>query len=218
MPESWTEMNIVPPQGATGIEVLKEIIAPLIRSALKGLIESWHYGQYGAPEPYHLRVRVLWPTQEVALQGKDAMEDFLRKAQLAGSIADYFEGSHGERDSIYSGEAGEYQGMWKAVYKLWEAQSELAIAALNRGLEEHPTLPYQWERSAHLLANRLFLNYPDEVYMALGYACGYLDILTGQTRAQPVIALAEFQRDVGAALRSHFADSVARMANRDTGC
>jgi hypothetical protein len=200
-----------------GTEILKVIIGPLVHSALKGIIESWHYGQYGAPEPYHLRLRILWRSQEVALQGKDAMQDFLRRAQLAGSIIDHFEGSHGERDSTYPGEFEEYKDTWKAVYKLWEAQSELALSALCRSSEETPTLPHQWERGAHLLANRLFLNYPDEVYLALGYACGYLDLITGRSRAQPVLALAQFQRDMGTSLRPHFAESVGRKFSRDTG-
>jgi hypothetical protein len=122
-------------------------------------------------------VRILWNSASQVTAPKKELSRFL-DAEKPGVIADWYEGSHGVRNAVYPGEDGEYGvEMWEATYRLWESQSEYALKLLANestgSLSKHPVV-WHWERSVHLLTNRLFFGFYDEIYLTLRQADGYL--------------------------------------------
>ncbi len=218
MSDEWTEVNLVPPSEDDRIKVLLDVIDPLVHDKLRGRLDSWHYGQYSDPAPFHLRLRIHWQQSEQVAEDKAELFDFLDTKKLEGILVDRYEGSHGERGLTYPGEADEYgTEMWDITYKFWESQSEYALTLMKHEFDNSLSkqVPFHWERSAHLLTNRLFLNYFDEAYLSLNQARGYLDIITGHTGNSAVITLTQIQREIGRQLRQFFAKSVARKFDQD---
>src|SRR5271154_5043727 len=95
MPDEWTEVNLVPHSPDERIRVLLEVIDPLVHDKLGGRVDSWHYGMYGMPAPFHLRLRVRWREPGQAAEGRAVMSDFLDLKQNEGTIQESYEGSHG---------------------------------------------------------------------------------------------------------------------------
>lgn len=124
----------MPPSQDDGIKVLLEVIDPLVHDTLIGRFDSWHYGQYAdpEPEPFHLRLRIKWQRPERAAEDKETMFTYLDTLVHEGTLAEWFEGSHGVRDRTYPDEADEYKEMWGVTYKLWESQSELTLVVQSR--------------------------------------------------------------------------------------
>ena len=152
-----------------------------------------------------------------AAEDKETLFTYLDKLVDEGVLTEWFEGSHGVRDQTYPDETAEYKEMWVVTYKLWEAQSDLALAALRHdsGDSLSKPLPYHWQRSAHLLANRLILSIFDEVYLHVNEARGYLDLAT---RGYPGVAtLTQIQGRIGIDLKRYLTKSVARKVEEDFG-
>jgi Lantibiotic biosynthesis dehydratase C-term len=175
--DEWTEVNLVPSTIQDRIRVLLDIVEPLVHTELGGRIDTWFFGHYGDPAPYHLRVRILWRDQANANQGKRELSTFLDTQKGHRAIADWYEGSHGHRGQQYPGEADDFgTEMWAATYKLWGCQSEFALVLLKNesqdSLSKH-SFSWHWERAVHLFTNRLFLGISDEIYLMLKQAAGY---------------------------------------------
>lgn len=181
MPDEWTEVNLVLLSKEDRIRLLLDVVDPFMRGMFSQHINCWFYGDYDEPPvPAHLRIRILWQAPIEAAAKMDLF-DFLDIEKSAGTIADWYEGAHGIRNQTYLGEADQYgTEMWEATYKLWASQSEYAIALLRN--ESASSLSKQsfvwhWERSVHLLTDRLFLNTLDEIYLSLRQGSGYLKLL-----------------------------------------
>lgn len=179
MPEEWTEVNLVLNSVNDRIRALLDTIEPMVHNELNGRIDTWFFGHYGTPPPYHLRVRILWRNQEDVSSGKDDLSTYLDNRKSNGSIADWYEGRDGERGQRYLGEDDRFGAeMWEVTYKLWGCQSEFALTLLKneseRSLSTQPFV-WHWERALHLFTNRLFLGIGDEIYLTLRQAGGYLN-------------------------------------------
>lgn len=178
MPDEWTEVNIILHSTEDRIRVLFDIIEPLVHNKLDGRIDTWFFGHYSTPPPYHLRVRILWRNEAGVSEGKNDLSDYLDNQKSNGSIADWYEGCDGERGQRYVGEDDRFGvEMWKVTYKLWGCQSEFALALLKneseQSLSKQPFV-WHWDRALHLFTNRLFLGIGDEIYLTLRQAGGYL--------------------------------------------
>lgn len=75
MADEWTEANLVPPTMQDRIRVLLDVIEPLVQNELDGRIDTWFFGHYGDPAPYHLRVRILWRDEANANEGQRELSD-----------------------------------------------------------------------------------------------------------------------------------------------
>jgi hypothetical protein len=177
MPDEWTEVNLVPHSRDDGIKVLLEVIDPLVHDKLSGRIDSWHYGQYDEPAPFHLRLRVHWQEPEQSAESRSAVSDFLEVKKNEGILQDHYEGSHGEKNMTYPDESSTFKEIWEATYRFWEGQSEFALALLKREYDGSLSedLTSHWESTVHLFSNRMGLSQPDEVYLALQRARSYID-------------------------------------------
>jgi hypothetical protein len=177
MPDEWTEVNLVPHARDDRLKVLFDVIDPLVHDTLSGRIDSWHYGQYDQPAPFHLRLRVHWREAEQSTEGRSVISDFLEVKKNDGVLSDCYEGNHGERNQTYTGEAPTFKEMWEATYRFWESQSEFALALLRAGSDGSLSddLTWHWESNVHLFSNRLLLGYMDEAYLGLQRAVGYID-------------------------------------------
>jgi Lantibiotic biosynthesis dehydratase C-term len=177
MPDEWTEVNLMPRNQDDRLKVLLEVIDPLVHDKLSARIDSWHYGQYDQPAPYHLRLRVLWREHEQSTEGRNIMSGFLEDKKNEGILSDWYEGNHGDRNRTYTGESPKFKEMWDLTYRFWESQSEFSLALLKResdgSLSED--LTWHWESNVHLFSNRLLLGSMDEVYLGLQRALGYID-------------------------------------------
>lgn len=194
MPDEWTEVNLVPHAKDDRIKVLSHVIDPLVHGKLNGRIDSWHYGQYDQPAPFHLRLRVHWREPDQSTEGRNVMSDFLNVKKNEGVLADSYEGKHGEGNQSYTGEADKFKEMWGATYQFWESQSEFALALLKRESDASLSedLTWHWESTAHLFSNRLLLSDVDEVYLSLQRARGYID-----PRSAAGQAIAGIQQSIG---------------------
>jgi thiopeptide-type bacteriocin biosynthesis protein len=186
MPDEWTEVNLVPHTMQDRIRVLLDVIEPLVHNELDGRIDTWFFGHYGDPAPYHLRVRILWRDEANANEGQRELSDFLDAQKRNREIDDWYPGSHGYRNQQYPGEADDFgTEMWEATYKLWGCQSEFALALLKNesqdSLSKHPFV-WHWERAVHLFTNRLFLGIFDEIYLTLRQAAGYFNRFAQDTQ------------------------------------
>jgi predicted component of type VI protein secretion system len=93
-----------------------------------------------------------------------------------GTIPGWYEGSHGQRDRHYGGEAAAYgEEVWELVARDWHAGSELALAITRHQLADDLTKPidWLWARRVHLFSNQLLR---DEVLLCLRQARGYLSL------------------------------------------
>jgi hypothetical protein len=218
MPEEWTEVNLVPPSEDDSLQVLLEVIDPLVHQALSEYIEIWFYSHYPAPDRFHLRLRILWQRPGQMVEGRKELSDFLDAKRAEGILVDLYEGSHGNRGQAYTGEPATYgPEMWEVTYRVWASQCELAITLLRHKFTDSLSepLPYHWERSVHMLSNCLLFNYVDEVYLSTNQARGYLDVVTGSTGYPLVIDLQEIQRQIGLNLRQYLGESVAKKFGQD---
>jgi len=220
MPE-WTEVNLVLHSPNDATKVLFDVIDPLVHAELSGYIDGWHYGQYAEPSPFHLRLRVHWREPEQSAAGKSVMSDFLEAKKDEGIFEDCYEGSHGERNKTYTGESPKFKEMWDAAYRFWESQSEFALVLLKHesdgSLSED--LTWHWESNVHLFSNRLLLTYPDEVYLSLQRARGYIN-----PQSAPGQAITAIQRSIGMQRvrtgteeRPLLTESVQKRFNKDFG-
>lgn len=181
MPDEWTEVNLVLPSKEDRLRLLLDVVDPFMHGTFSQKINCWFYGDYDEPPvPAHLRIRILWRTTAEAVAKTDLF-DFLDTEKNTGVIADWYEGAHGVRNEAYLGEADQYgTEMWEATYKLWASQSEYAIVLLRNESASSlskQSFAWHWERSVHLLTDRLFLNTLDEVYLSLRQGSGYPKIL-----------------------------------------
>ena len=213
--DEWTEVNLVLHSAEDRIRALLDTIEPLVHNELDGLIDTWFFGHYGTPPPYHLRVRILWRNEEDASRGESDLSNYLDNRKSNGSIADWYEGCDGERGQRYQGEANRFGvEMWEVTYKLWGCQSEFALTLLKneseRSLSTQPFV-WHWERALHLFTNRLFLGIGDEIYLTLRQAGGYLSYFAqdnnynAQTRAgfgTLAQAVNNIERDLGTGARA----------------
>jgi hypothetical protein len=186
MADEWIEVNIVPSTMQDRLRVLLDIIEPLVHNELNGRIDTWFFGHYGTPAPYHLRVRILWRDAVNANEGKRDLSKYLDTQKRNRVINDWYPGSHGSKNQQYSGEADDIgTEMWEATYKLWGCQSEFALALLKNesqdSLSKHPFV-WHWERPVHLFTNRLLLGYFDEIYLTLRQAAGYFENFAQDTQ------------------------------------
>ncbi len=127
MADEWTEANLVPPTMQDRIRVLLDVIEPLVQNELDGRIDTWFFGHYGDPAPYHLRVRILWRDEANANEGQRELSDFLDAQKRNREIDDWYPGSHGYRNQQYPGEADDFgTEMWEAMAReagLWKFNS-----------------------------------------------------------------------------------------------
>jgi hypothetical protein len=191
---TWTEANLVlaeePGPGWPSpalLPALRYVVAPLVSGPLRAQMVSWHFGCYketAAAGP-QLRLRVLWKDREPA--GFAVALDLGATDTPGSGVVAWFRGAHGVLGRVYEGEEDEYGLLWVPTYRMWKAQSDWALALLlahdegrlPAGDAERPTglLYYHWERCVHLATNRLGLPYPDEVWLALTLASGYLRVM-----------------------------------------
>lgn len=221
MADEWIEVNLTLPSSDDRVAVLLGVVDPLVHDRLSGRVQSWHFGQYGGgPQPSELRLRVLWSEPARAAEGENILRAFLDDKKQDSSIVDWYPGEHGTRGGTYRGEAGEYGAeMWEATYKLWESQSEFALALFKneaQGSLSEP-LPYHWERVVHLFSNRLMLGLADEVYLSLAQASGYIPYFAGSSGNTAIQQIQAIQVSIGTAptLQSSLAKSVKEKFKRD---
>jgi hypothetical protein len=222
MSSQWTEVNLVSPGRDDKIRVLLEVIDSLIHAELNSDIESWFYSNYDIPAPPHLRLRILWKSETDITRAKRELFDFLDDKKSDGSLADYFEGSHGVRGLTYPGETDEHEGMWEATYKLWASQSEYALELLKlesaNSLTKHH-LPWHWSRSVHMLSNPLILNILDEVYLSMMQGSGYFRVLAQNTQdasfrswcTSLAEAVEQVQRDIATDAKAALDESIRKV-------
>lgn len=178
MSDEWTEVNLIIASQSDELPVLSNVVDPLIHSALSQYIASWFYNSYADPGSLSIRVRIFWLSTTQVATAKKVLSGALDAEKRNGVIVDWYEGSHGVRNQTYPGETEEYGAeMWESTYKLWESQSEFALNLLkyesSSSLSKKSFVEH-WERSVHLLTNRLLLSLLDEVYLSLRQAGGYL--------------------------------------------
>jgi hypothetical protein len=163
----WTEVNVTP--AGDHVAFLATAVPVLIQGA-----EAWFFfwepaeGKDSGPDEV-LRLRILGAD-------RDALFRELDRLRKAGTVTSWYEGSHGTRGGRYEGEAGGYgAAAWTAVYRDWQAFSELALRLAQleaRNALEKPRSFY-WKRKAHLTANQLGLA---DVRLCLEQAQRYLTL------------------------------------------
>lgn len=224
MPDVWTEVNLFPTSVDDRSNVLLNVIDPLVHVTLNGDVDSWHYGQYGdANTPFHLRLRVLWRESARADEGRGTMRDYLRDKKDKGILVDFYEGSHGEKGKVYPGEDDEIgEEVWNVTYKLWESQSEYALALVKHesanSLSKHDP-PWHWVKSVHLLSNRMLFSYPDEAYLSLQRARAYLPATDDASEAikQTQQQMGRARIATGSQARPLLTESVQKMFDDEFG-
>jgi lantibiotic biosynthesis dehydratase-like protein len=212
MPDEWTEINLVPHSLADRFKVLLEVVDPLVHDKLSGRIDSWHYGLYGMPAPFHLRLRLHWREPGQAAEGKTIASAFLDLKQNEGVLQDSYEGSHGERGKTYSGEYSKFREMWDVTYRFWEGQSEFSLELLGHESDGSLSddLSWHWETEVHLFSNRLGLTQPDEIYLGLQRALAYID-----QQSPAAGQLRSMQRSIGT--QGMLTESVYQRFKKDFG-
>jgi hypothetical protein len=165
----WIEVNLVAPAAMQPTQVLLRIVDPLVHEQLADRIDMWFY--FWEPE---LRLRIRWRDPRSVDANRRELTDFLDNACRAGTLKEWFEGSHGRRGGTYRGESGFYGAeVWELVARDWTNASELALALARIESEGRLTRPrsFHWSRRVHLFSNQLLV---DEIALCLAQARSYL--------------------------------------------
>jgi len=184
-PSEWIEVNI-PARAEERARLLLDVVDPLVHEYLAGQVRTWFY--FWEPE---LRLRIRWADPAGADAGRAELAVFLDRAKDGGKIEDWYEGSHGARGEVYSGEADLYGSeMWERTAADWMSGSELALAIVGADAEGGLTQPeeFHWGRRVHLFSNQLWL---DEIALCLRQAHGYLGINLSDPRVVEIRAAIE---------------------------
>jgi hypothetical protein len=173
----WVEVNLGLPSGEPPHPqlLLTEVVDPLVHGALAERIALWFYFWESQPEP-QLRLRLRWRNPEAAEANGLDLAAHLDNACGEGKIPGWYEGSHGQRNQHYGGEAANYGGeMWELIARDWHTGSELALAMTKHQLAGDLTksIDWLWARRVHLFSNQLLR---DEVLLCLRQARGYLSL------------------------------------------
>jgi hypothetical protein len=181
MVERWTEMNLIPAVPRHPIDLAIELLRPLIHDTLSGYWEAWFYSMYTDDDPDHpdmLRLRILWQASKRDA-GSEKLTEFLNAHEVRAKLYDCYEGSHGERNQVYPGEADKFgSDMWPVTYKNWMSGSEMALTILNllaqRASFKMPP-EVHWAYRVHMFSNALGLEYKGEAELSLMRARDYLE-------------------------------------------
>lgn len=176
MPQEWVEVNIGPSSPNQPERLLVDVIDPLVHGTFAGRVETWFFGWYRPPDPYHLRLRIRWQHLEQSDNDRAELFALLDVAQRDSRLATWWEGNHGARGEIYRGEENTYGDLWKLSYKDWQSSSELSLALVKRDPDNRLSADrqVQWGSRAHLHANRMGWNYYFEALLYLMQARFYL--------------------------------------------
>jgi hypothetical protein len=218
MPDEWTEVDLFPPSQRDGLNVLLNVIDPLVNQVLSSRVNAWFYTTYEEPGvSFHLLLRLHWDPPGRLAEDEEKLSQFLEtNKRPAGILVDYYEGSHGVKGLTYPGEEAEYGEMWEATYRLWASQSRYALTLIeheSQGTLSKP-LPYHWERSVHMLSNCLLLGLADEVYLSANQARGYLARMASP--GDPLLSsLTQDQKEFGTRAKGILSDSVVKKFEAD---
>jgi len=200
--EAWIQVSITA-NHAPDIQLLLEVIDPLVHEELAGEIESWHF--FWEPVLY-LRFRWRDPARRELLQ--ERLGSLLDVRQAAGHFVSWVEANHGDPGK-YTGEADSYgPEVWDLIQKDWMNGSELALRLLRLHDEGRltgtltPTPEAHWGRHVHLFTNQLCgvsrpIPWDPEIALCLRQAHGYLMLSAGVTDSP---RYAQMLRHVTAAL------------------
>jgi hypothetical protein len=165
----WIEVNLVAAAAIQPPQVLLRIVDPLVHEQLTDRIDTWFY--FWEPE---LRLRIRWREPHSADANRRELTERLDEACRAGTLKEWFEGSHGRHGGTYRGEAELYgEEVWELVARDWMNASELALALARFESEGRLTQPrsFHWSRRVHLFSNQLLV---DEIALCLAQARSYL--------------------------------------------
>ena len=155
--EAWIEINI-PTRRQPDLELLSDVVEPLLHVELVNEVESWHF--FWEPE---LRLRLRWrdPSRQEELEGR--LAEILDRWRGESRLESWSAGNHGNPGERHAGEATEYgPEVWDLIQKEWENGSELALRLLALsdagGLTGTTagTLEAHWARHVHLYTNRIY--------------------------------------------------------------
>ena len=198
MAERWTEMNLVPTAPRRPVNLAIDLLRPLIHDVLSGYWEAWFYSMYMDDDPEHpdiLRLRVLWRTSERDA-GYEKLTDFLNDDEIRAKLDDCYEGSHGERNQVYPGEADKFgSDMWPTTYRNWMSGSEMALTILtllSQGAPFKMPAEEHWAYRVHMFSNALGLGYTGEAELSLIRAQGYLEPRSDDRSKAIVKAIKEY--------------------------
>ena len=79
-PNEWVEVNIAPSSPEQHQVVLLDVIEPLVHMELAERVDTWFYGLYSIPEPYHVRLRIRWQNPAEADQYRRELSAYLDEA------------------------------------------------------------------------------------------------------------------------------------------
>lgn len=176
MPQEWVEVNIAPSSSSQPERLIVDVVDPLVHGTFAGRVETWFFGWYRPPDPYHLRLRIRWQRLEESDNDRTELFSLLDAAQQDGRLATWWEGNHGARGDIYRGEATTYGYLWDLSCKDWQSSSELALAMVKQDPDNRLSAERQeqWGSRTHLHANRLGWDYYYQALFHLFQARFYL--------------------------------------------
>lgn len=176
--EQWVEVNLrADLRDQDGI--LLDTLWPYVRSLKRRkVLVTWHY--FREPE---IRFRVRLATAKVRASESKEVQRIANSLKREGLVSEWAFGNHGEKGSVYAGEADRYgKNGWKVAQIYFQNGAEVALALLRlrrsgklesplwakglgnpwEGGDENPwrererdPLVYNWSRYVHLFTNQL---------------------------------------------------------------